>query len=108
MRPRDVTSYLRSLAQTWRCRGVLQLHIGYNRRLTSTVARVLAHERVIELNPAVADLSARGRREVICHEAAHLVVWQRHGQDARPHGPEWAALVRLAGFQPRAARLRCG
>ena len=45
---------------------------------------------------------------MICHEAAHFVVWRRHGQAARPHGPEWAALVKLAGFEPKAARVRCG
>jgi predicted SprT family Zn-dependent metalloprotease len=56
----------------------------------------------------VARLNTRDQREVICHEAAHFVVWQRHGRAARPHGPEWAALVSLAGFEPKATRVGCG
>ena len=47
-------------------------------------------------------------REIISHEAAHVVVWDQSGHAARPHGPEWAALMRTAGFEPRATLVRCG
>jgi predicted SprT family Zn-dependent metalloprotease len=39
--------------------------------------------------------------EVLCHEAAHLAVFQLFGESCRPHGPEWAQLMRAAGFEPR-------
>jgi len=39
--------------------------------------------------------------EVLCHEAAHIVVFERHRRTVRPHGPEWAALMRAAGYRPR-------
>lgn len=42
--------------------------------------------------------------EVLCHEAAHAVVHRRHGRRARPHGREWRALMRAAGY-PGHARL---
>ena len=100
--------YLRSLAQLWRYPGVSRLRLRINPRLTATLARVLVNEKLIEFSKTVARLDARNRREMICHEAAHFVVWQRHGAAARPHGPEWAALVRLAGFEPKASRVRCG
>jgi len=51
-------------------------------------------------------------REVLCHEAAHLAVHVLHGLKARPHGAEWARLMRIAGFEPRVrfdpARLTSG
>ena len=39
--------------------------------------------------------------EVLCHEAAHVAVYEIFGSSCRPHGPEWAELVRKAGFLPR-------
>jgi SprT protein len=38
---------------------------------------------------------------VLCHEMAHLAVRKLHGRHVRPHGPEWRALLRSAGFEPR-------
>jgi predicted SprT family Zn-dependent metalloprotease len=105
---RDLTKYLRLLGRAWRYPGVLQLQFRFNRRLTKTVARLLASDGIIECNPTVARLDTRNRREVICHEAAHFVVWQRRGLAVRPHGSEWVALVKLAGFEPKATRAHCG
>ena len=99
---------LHSLADIWRQPRVSQLRIRFNPRLTSTVARLMAHEGVIELNQTVAGLNSRNRREVICHEAAHFAVLQCHRRAVRPHGPEWATLVQQAGFEPKASRVRCG
>lgn len=39
--------------------------------------------------------------EVLCHEAAHLAVFALNGNNCRPHGREWQALMRRAGFIPR-------
>ena len=105
--PREKT-LLRSFADIWQQPRVSKLRIRVNPRLTSTVARLMAHEGVIELNLTVARLDLRTRREVICHEAAHFAVLQRHRRTVRPHGPEWAALVQQAGFEPKASRVRCG
>ena len=105
---RDLTRYLCLLGRAWQYPGVSQLQFRFNRRLTSTIARLLATDGIIELSPTVVGLGSRDRREVICHEAAHFVVWQRRGRAVRPHGSEWAALVKLAGFEPKATRVRCG
>jgi len=40
--------------------------------------------------------------EVLCHEAAHAAVHVRHGRGVRPHGCEWRALMRSAGYTGRA------
>src|SRR4051794_19796784 len=39
--------------------------------------------------------------EVLAHELAHLVVFQRHGCSARPHGAEWRHLLEAVGIKPR-------
>lgn len=40
--------------------------------------------------------------ETLCHEAAHWMAFRRHGLGIEPHGPEWEAYMRKAGFEPRA------
>ncbi len=47
------------------------------------------------------DLSTELRDEIVCHEAAHLVVFERHGRGGRPHGREWQELMRRVGLAPR-------
>jgi predicted SprT family Zn-dependent metalloprotease len=41
---------------------------------------------------------------VLCHEVAHVVAYRRAravgAPPPRPHGAEWAALVRDAGYRP--------
>ena len=101
-------AYLRSLATLWKQPRIARLHIAVNPRLTSTVARYVTGADVIELSPLAAKRGARLQREMVCHEAAHRVVWDRYGSSARPHGPEWGALVRAAGFEPKATLVRCG
>ena len=39
--------------------------------------------------------------EVLCHELAHAAVHRLHGRRAKPHGPEWKALMVKAGHEPR-------
>ena len=38
--------------------------------------------------------------QVLCHEAAHIAAYHLYGGMADPHGPEWADLVRAAGYTP--------
>jgi len=40
--------------------------------------------------------------ETLCHELAHLAAHQLHGGRVAPHGAEWRALMRAAGYDPRA------
>ncbi len=101
-------AYLRSLAKLWKHPRGAKLRIDVNHRLTSTGARCGAGEDIIELSPAGARQGGRLQREMLCHEAAHSVVWERHGRAAQPHGTEWRALVRAAGFEPKATLVRCG
>lgn len=101
-------SYLRALAKLWKHPPVRKLQIRTNKRLMAIVSRCDASQGLIEISSKVASRSARMQREILCHEAAYLVVWARHRRSATPHGPEWRALVQQAGFDARATLVRCG
>lgn len=77
----------------------MQVAVSY--RLTTTLARCWPRTGRIELSARALRMPAR-LPELLCHEAAHLAVFALHGPDCRPHGPEWQALMRQAGFEPRA------
>ena len=47
-------------------------------------------------------------REILCHEVAHAAAAQLHGRSAKPHGIEWQALMRAAGYEPRTRLLTEG
>ena len=100
--------YAQSLARVWDHPQTAGLKIRFNTRLKATLARWVASGDVIELNPSAANRSAKERREIICHEAAHRAVHNLYGRSARPHGPEWRALVEAAGFEARTTLFRCG
>ena len=71
-------------------------------RMRSSLGRAYLERRLVRLN---ALLIAPGREalldEVFCHEVAHLVVHERHGRRAAPHGREWRALLRQVGSPVR-------
>jgi SprT protein len=99
---------LRRLCKRWSEPRLSELAVELNPRLSRSAARCLPAKNVIQLSAAVLASTANVRREILCHEAAHAVVWARHGLKAKPHGPEWQALMRQAGFEPRASLIRCG
>jgi predicted SprT family Zn-dependent metalloprotease len=55
----------------------------------------------VTLHPQLTGEARRHLAEVLCHELAHVVVWLEHGRRAKPHGPEWRALVERAGQRAR-------
>ena len=65
------------------------------------LGRALPARRVVRIASTVARSSERALVEVLCHEIAHVAVYERHGRAVRPHGREWAALMRSAGYEPR-------
>ncbi len=40
---------------------------------------------------------------VLCHEAAHVAAYLKHGNSIKPHGPEWKSLAHKAGISTRAS-----
>ncbi len=87
----------------WQGTGALpKLEIQWNSRLRTTAGRALLQSQQLQLNPHLLGGKPENQAEVLAHELAHLLVFARHGAKARHHGPEWAALMQQAGFQPRA------
>lgn len=75
--------------------------IQFSYRLRSSLGRTLVDARRIRLHVLLANTDEQLLDEVLCHELAHIVVYERFGREVKPHGPEWATLVRQAGFEPR-------
>ena len=94
---------LAKVSATW---GVDDLNVTatfhINRRFSRSLARVRLKTHRIDLAEAVTQAAPEVLAEILCHEAAHIVAYARHGETIRPHGKEWAALVRAAGYEPRA------
>jgi len=88
-------------ARVWRCPSLASANIAVNSRLSASLGMCRPATSSIELSPRLLVRSARIRREVLCHEAAHLAARALHGASAKPHGQEWRQLMTLAGFTPR-------
>lgn len=71
-----------------------------NPRLRVTVARWMVASQCVELGPRFFKLR-RHQKEILCHELAHAAAVAKHGPRVSAHGPEWRALVRVAGFEPK-------
>lgn len=78
-----------------------EIQVTCDKRLSRSLGRCHPDKGSIRLHPGVLDGPESLLLEVVCHEAAHVAVNRLHGRSVRPHGPEWAHLVRVAGFEPR-------
>lgn len=97
----ELTAYGRELLALWGRPG-LAYTLRYNRRMRTRAGAAFPLRHHIDLNPRLLAGEPAACREVFAHELAHLVVHADHGLGVRPHGPEWRALMRAAGFEPRA------
>jgi predicted SprT family Zn-dependent metalloprotease len=70
-----------------------------NGRLRATVARWVEEKKCVELGPRFFRLN-KHQSNVLCHELAHAAAVKLHGKGVSPHGPEWCALIRAAGYAP--------
>lgn len=77
------------------------LKITVSTRLRTSLARCLPERPEIRLAAFLVEGPSPLLREVLCHELAHLVTHTRFGKAVKPHGAEWRALMRQAGFEPR-------
>jgi predicted SprT family Zn-dependent metalloprotease len=70
-------------------------------RLERSLGRCYPERGLVRIARFALDLPALLRDEIISHEVAHLVVFERHGRGSRPHGAEWKTLMRSVGLTPR-------
>jgi predicted SprT family Zn-dependent metalloprotease len=84
----------------WRVPTLLQkISLRRNDLLRATIARWRQKTKCIELGPQFFRLTKR-QDAILCHELAHAAAIQIYGNGVAPHGPEWHALVKAAGFSP--------
>lgn len=85
--------WLRAWSALWGDRDRLSdVSITVNPALRRSWARAYPKTRRLVLSPAALKSSPRVLRAVVCHEAAHLFLFE-----GRPHGTEWKQLVEAAG-----------
>lgn len=70
-------------------------------RLHRSLGRCYPERRIIRLAPFLFAERADLLPEVVCHEVAHLAVFDAHRRGQRPHGAAWRELMRQAGYTPR-------
>lgn len=78
------------------------LDIRFSGQLRTSLGRCHPVTGRIRLHDALKSGHDELLREVLCHEAAHAAVFAIHRRRLRPHGREWRALMKAAGFVPRA------
>ena len=77
-----------AVGRTWSCR--IGRRVELSSRLQTSFARSYPKAGIIRLNPVLLKPSYRDLLpEILCHELAHLAVYDLFGPGRKPHGPEW-------------------
>lgn len=98
----DLRALVSAWAAAWGDAGLADaVAVSFSPRLRRSLGRCRPAAGRITLRADLRDGPEARLAEVLCHEAAHVAVHRRHGRAARPHGPEWRALVEAAGYEPR-------
>jgi predicted SprT family Zn-dependent metalloprotease len=101
-KPKALTVRYEKLLAEWSVAwGLPGLGAGIAVEFSSRLKRSLGRSRP-QLGKILLHESLRVQRRallpmVLCHEAAHLAAFHLWGRKIRPHGPEWAELVRASG-----------
>lgn len=93
----------RYLTHRWGVSGLhKKVNVQFSPRMTTSLGRCYPVRKLIRLNSVLDD--PRNREllaETLCHEMAHVAVFSLHEKKVKPHGVEWQALMRMAGYEPR-------
>jgi predicted SprT family Zn-dependent metalloprotease len=100
--PSPVRDSMRRWFLLWGLAGFEQsAAICFSSRMTRAFGRCYVKQRRVVIAGRLRELPLSILEEVLCHECAHLAAVELFGENCRPHGPEWAGLVRSAGFEAR-------
>ena len=90
-------------AEAWGVPGLeSRLSVCFSTRMSRSLGRCQPERKLIRLASWLREAPDVLLAEVLCHEVAHVAVHELHGRGCRPHGREWKALMRTAGYQARA------
>jgi predicted SprT family Zn-dependent metalloprotease len=96
----DLTAVITRWATLWGVPGISRrIEVIFSDRLRRSLGRCVPAKGIVRLNARLQLVPAL-LVEVLCHEVAHVAAYELHGQRCRPHGREWKALMRTAGFEP--------
>jgi predicted SprT family Zn-dependent metalloprotease len=102
MLPSSILDRTKRWFSQWGLAGFEQhITVSVSSRLRRALGRCYARRRQIVVAERLQEMKPSLFEEVLCHEVAHMAVFELFGEECRPHGPEWARLMRLAGFEPR-------
>lgn len=101
--PRSFEARLEVWLRSWDASDLAsRLRIETSSRMRSSLGRAYLERRLVRLNHRLLDPAHHALLdEVFCHEVAHLVVHERHGRAAAPHGREWRTLLHEVGSPVR-------
>jgi predicted SprT family Zn-dependent metalloprotease len=96
-----LVAMMRPWTARWGLAGMEEgIFLRYDARLRHSAARCRPRLGEISLHPSLAAAPRSAVASVLCHELAHIAAYHLYGAEVRPHGDEWAALVRTAGHEP--------
>lgn len=99
--PVDIPIRLQGWCDLWNVGELApEISVEISSRMTRSLGRCYPDRKLIRLARFVLEHSEDLFQEVLCHEAAHLAAYELHGRSIRPHGPEWKALIQMAGYPP--------
>lgn len=97
-----VAAVARGWFETWQVAPLADaVRVRYSPRMFRAIGRAHPLRCLVTLAAGVRALPEPTVLDILAHEFAHLAAYARHGRGIRPHGREWASLMRGAGFQPR-------
>ena len=104
--PAQINKSMAQWARLWDIPSLAsQVTVEFSSRMTRSLGRCYPERRLIRLSERLTKTPPSILQETLCHELAHIAVHELNGGKSSPHGPAWAELMRIAGFQPR-TRLR--
>jgi predicted SprT family Zn-dependent metalloprotease len=99
----DWTALIAPWCETWGVPDLpARLRVTTSARFRSSLGRCNPVTGEVRIASFLLAGSSEILHETVCHEVAHAAVFELHGRRVRPHGKEWKALMRAAGFEPRA------
>lgn len=102
-KPEDIEAQCREFLRTWGVESLINdIQVIFSGRMQTSLGVADIRRKRIRINKKLLQCELPLFREVLCHELAHVVIFEYHGRTAKPHGKEWKQLMRIAGFEPRA------
>lgn len=82
-----------------------EITVEISSRMTRSLGRCYPDRKLIRIAKFVLEEPEELFHEVLCHEVGHVAAYHLYGKTIRPHGREWQALMRQAGY-PTSARYK--